>query len=257
MKAFPLRTARLALPLAVALLAAGCKKETPEDAPAGSFALEFETVAGPDPLVLNTATFTKADGQTYKVTKFKYLLSNVKLLRADGTSYAVPDSYYLIDAEKPASSHVVIGKVPLGTYSGLSFVVGVDVAHNNAAFQVGDLNHSNDMYWEWSTEYVFLKMAGTSPQAPAGRALTFDIGGNDCARVVSPSFNGASLPVAAGHVPEVHLKVDVNGMFNSTVPAKVVKFDQTYSVESGHPWAPLVADNYAAGMFTVAHIHAN
>lgn len=251
MRLYTLAALRLALPLA---LLAGCTKHGHEPAATGSVALEMEAKAGTAPLVLGTQTYTKADGQSFTVSKFKYLLSNVKLLRADGSAYAVPDGYYLVDAQRPTTSRIVIDKVPLGTYTGLSFVVGVDAARNNAAFQSGGLNHGNDLYWEWSAEYVFMKLDGTSAQAPTGRALTFHIGGNNCARVVSPAFGSRSLAVEAGHVPTVHMNVNVNAMFNSTDPAKEVKFNQVYSVESGHSWAPIVADNYAAGMFSVRQI---
>jgi len=244
--------------LAVAVLA-GCGKKTVEpDAPTtGSFALELESVVGTAPLTLNVPVYSKADGQTFTVSKFKYLVSNVKLSRADGTAYAVPDGYYLIDAAKPTSAHIVIDKVPLGDYTGLSFMVGVDAAHNNATFQAGDLNRANDLYWEWSQEYVFLKMAGTSAQAPAGRGLTFDIGGATIARTVAQSFRGQVLGLKVGHTPQVHIEADVTALFESVVPANNINFATTYSVESGSPWAPIIADNYAASMFSFEHIHDN
>ena len=245
------------LALALALLA-GCGKQVAEPAATGSsFAIELEPVAGSAPLVLNTQAYTKADGQTFTVSKLKFLVSNLKLRKADGTTYAVPDGYYLVDASDSKTSHIVVPDVPLGDYTGLSFVVGVDAAHNNAVFTSGALNHNNDLYWEWSQEYVFLKMAGTSSQAPTGRALTFDIGGANCARTVAPDFHGSVLPIKAGHTPEVHIAADVKALFESATPASNVNFATTYSVESGSTWAPTVADNYAAGMFTVEHIHAN
>ncbi|MDB5236055.1 MAG: hypothetical protein JWR44_3048 [Hymenobacter sp.] len=255
-KSLTLAALWLALPLTV--LFAGCTKDEGEPAATtSSFAIEMEPVVDGAPLVLNAQTYTKSDGQTFTVSKFKFLVSNVKLTKADGTSYAVPDGYYLIDAGTSSSTHFVIDKVPVGDYTGLSFIVGVDQAHNNGTFQSGALNHSNDLYWEWSSEYVFLKMAGTSPQAGAGRALTFDIGGANCARTVAPSFGTSVLPVKAGHVPGIHLWANVKSMFESTTAANRINFATTYAVESGDTKAPVVADNYAAGMFTVEHIHAN
>ncbi|GAC1372239.1 MAG: hypothetical protein NVS3B25_20750 [Hymenobacter sp.] len=248
-----------ALLVALALgVVTGCSKKSGDPAPpTSSFAIELEPVVGTDDLALNTQTYAKADGQTFTVSKFKFLLSNVKLTKADGTSYAVPGGYYLVDAADDKTFHFVIDQVPVGDYTGLSFVVGVDPAHNNGTFQSGGLNHSNDLYWEWSSEYVFLKMAGTSPQAPSGRSLTFDIGGANAARTVLPAFGANVLPVKDGHVPEIHLYVNVRALFESATPANRINFATTYSVESGSPWAPVVADNYAAAMFTVGHVHAN
>jgi hypothetical protein len=258
MKSYSFAALLLALLLALGV-ASGCAREQGADpAPTtGSFALELEPLVGMDPLELNTKTYAKADGQTFTVSKFKFLLSNVKLTRADGTAYAVPDGYYLVNADDDKTYHFVVDKVPLGDYTGLSFLVGVDPAHNNGTFQSGGLNHSNDLYWEWSTEYVFLKMAGTSPQTGPGRALTFDLGGANAARTVAPAFGANVLPVKDGHVPEIHLYVNVRALFESATPANRINFATTYSVESGSPWAPVMADNLAAGMFTVGHVHAN
>lgn len=258
MKSYSLAALLVALPLALGVVT-GCTKEKMADpVPAtGSFALELEPMVGTAPLELNTQTYTKADGQTFTVSKFKFLLSNVKLTKADGTAYAVPDGYYLINAADDKTYHFVIDKVPLGDYTGLSFVVGVDPAHNNGTFQSGGLNHSNDLYWEWSTEYVFLKMAGTSPQTGPNRALTFDIGGANAARTVAPAFGTNVLAVKDGHVPEIHMYVNVRALFESTTPANRINFATTYSVESGSPWAPVMADNLAAGMFTIGHVHSN
>ena len=156
----------LATLMALGLLSS-CGSGPDEPAPAtANLALDLEPVVSTAPLKLNTQAYAKADGQTFRVSQFKYLLSNVQLRKADGSTYAVPDSYYLVDAAAPASQHLVLDKVPVGDYTGLSFVVGVDAAHNNGTFQSGGVNHNNDMYWDWSTEYVFLTMAGTSPQAP-------------------------------------------------------------------------------------------
>lgn len=257
-KSHTLAVLLIASPLALGIFT-GCTKEKAAEPvlTTGSFALELDPVVGSAPLVLNAQTYTKSDGQTFTVSKFKFLLSNVKLTRADGSSYAVPDGYYLINADDDKTFRFVIDKVPLGDYTILSFLVGVDPAHNNGTFQSGMLNHSNDLYWEWSNEYVFLKMAGTSPQAGPGRALTFDIGGNSAARTVTPAFGTNVLPVREGHVPEIHIYVNVQALFESATPANRINFTNTYSVESGSPWAPVMADNLTAGMFTTGHVHPN
>lgn len=260
MKALRITPLLLVLPLATALLA-GCEKKSagPVQPTTGSFAIELEPGVDAVPLVLNTRTYTKADGQTFTVSKFKFLVSNLKLSKADGSTYAVPDSYYLVDASDSKTSHIVVDNVPVGDYTGLSCMVGLDAAHNNATFQAGAINHGNDLFWDMPpvSGYVFLRLAGNSPQAPAGRGLTFDIGGNACARTVAPTFHGAVLPIKDGHTPEVHIAADVRALFESATPANKVSFTTTYSVESGGTWAPVVADNYAAGMFSVEHIHAN
>ncbi|GAB3857522.1 hypothetical protein GCM10028822_31340 [Hymenobacter terrigena] len=251
----------LLAPLLAATVLGSCGKKTVEPAePTSSFAIQLEPVVGPADLELNTKTYTKADGQAFTVSKFMVMLSNVKLTKADGSTYAVPDGYYLFDATDPKSYQILIDKVPLGDYTGISFAVGVDDAHNNATAKGGALVHTNEMYWDWGGEYVFLKMAGTSPQAPASSShfITYDINGSKSLRVVTPAFGkGVVLPVVAGHVPAIHLSMDVQSLFENTTPAKNIDFSTTYIVDTSSPWNPVMADNYAAGMFTVEHIHAN
>jgi hypothetical protein len=248
----------LALPLA-AVFFSGCGKDDEPVTPAattGSFALNMESRVGADALALNTQSYTKSDGQTFKVTKFKYLLSNVRLLKADGSAYAVPESYYLVDANVPASSQIAIANVPFGEYTGLDFIVGVDAARNSAGAQTGALDPGNDLYWDWNQGYIFLKMEGTSPQSGTS-ALTFHIGENITRRNITPAMNGGKIVVSSGHSPEVHLKVDVMGMFESSDPAKRIDFRTTHGAMAGDPKAPIIADNYQAGMFSIGHIHAN
>ena len=253
-----IRSWALCLPLA-ALAASGCKKDEAAGADTGSVSLEMAAVVGTAPLAFDGTSYTKADGQTFKVTKFKYLVSNVKLLRADGTAFAAPESYYLVDAAQPATAHLVVPNVPLAAYAGLSFVVGVDPLRNTAGAQTGALDPSNDLYWDWTAGYVFLKMEGTSPQAPRAAAaaaggLRFHIGDNGTQRTIAL---GAPLTVAAGHAPAVYVRANLLGLFdNAAAPGKSVDFSKTSEVMGGAA-APALADNYAAGMFTLDHIDAN
>ncbi|AWM31598.1 MbnP family protein [Hymenobacter nivis] len=246
----------LLLPLAIS----GCKKDEAAGADTGSVSLEMTTVVGTAPLAFDGTSYTKSDGQTFRVTKFKYLLSNVQLLRADGTAYTAPDSYYLVDAAQTATQHLVVPNVPLAEYTGLRFVVGVDAARNTAGAQTGALDPNNDLYWDWTAGYVFLKMEGTSPQAPhpaaaAEGGLRFHIGDNGIQRTIT--FAGIPLAVTATQSPAVHLRVNVLALFdNAGAPSKNIDFSKTSEVMGG-AGAPAVADNYAAGLFTMERVAAN
>jgi hypothetical protein len=228
---------------------------TTPNATAASFAIELDAEVNGGPFALNTE-YTKADGQTFKATKFKYLFSNVKLTRADGTEYLVPESYYLVDAAVPTSTHFLLNNVPVGNYTGMSFILGVDAVRNSSGAQTGALDPGNDLYWSWSQGYIFLKMEGTSAQSPTS-ALVFHVGGANNIRTISPSFGTAVLPVVGGHIPEIHMGVNPLALFeNAAAPANNVNFVSTYNVMAGAD-ATRIADNYTAGMFTVEHIHAN
>jgi hypothetical protein len=248
-----------ALLTAATLGSCGKKNVEPAVPTTGGFAIEMEPLVDGTNLQLATRTYVKADGQTFTVAKFKFLVSNVTLTKADGTAYTVPNGYYLIDAATPGLNHLLFDEVPFGDYTGISFTVGLDAAHNNATFTSGGaITHTSDLYQAQTGEYLFLKMTGTSAQSGASdRSLTFDVGGNAAARTVRPAFGTNVLAVKDGHIPEIHLTLDLLRLFQGGSAAAGVNFATTYAVSSGSNWASAVADNYTAGMFTVAHIHPN
>jgi len=230
---------------------------TSPTATTASFVIDLDTQINGSAFALNT-DYAKADGQNVKFTKFKYLFSNIRLFKPDGTSYLVPESYYLVDAAVPASKRLLVHNVPVGSYTGMSFVVGVDSARNFSGAQTGALDPGNDLFWSWSQGYVYLKMEGTSAQSGAqGGALTFHVGGVRNIRTVTPAFGGSTLPVAGGHLPAVHMRVNPLAMFeNAANPAANINFVTTYTLGHAGGSTP-VADNYAAGMFSVNRIEAN
>ncbi|MCC3155365.1 hypothetical protein Q3A66_20250 [Hymenobacter sp. BT770] len=276
----------LACALALASLSlAGCKKDpTPPTTETGEFTLHMDngvSVTSPanvttfSKLVLGTTSYKNANGDDFTVSTFKYYISNVKLFRADNSSYAVPDTYFLVDHADAASQDLKMTGVPVGDYTAVGFTVGVDSARTKAGNFTGVLNANNGMYWDMNgPEFINLKLEGYSPQAPhAPQATTgglvFHVAGykgaaNNTIRTVRLPFPTANLLVRPDHFPEVHLHVDIANLFNGPNPATAtnppflnpVNFALVYN-KMGGPAAAKLADNAAAGMFSVSHIHAN
>jgi hypothetical protein len=230
-------------------------KEDPAAEPTlpGEVKIEFDNVAGANALSLDDQEYTNANGDKFKVSRFKYYISNIIFRKADGTEYKQPESYHLVDESVAASKVLTIQDVPAGEYTHLTFTVGVDSIRNVSGAQTGALDPANGMFWTWKSGYVFVKLEGTSPQSPNG-GLVFHIGGfnkpNNTIRTVSPALNGQKLRVQAGKAPQVHLKVDVLNMFQG---ANLIKFSEL-STTMGGPNSVKVADNYI-GMFRIDHIH--
>jgi hypothetical protein len=248
-----------------ALSLTGCKKDSdtePTDQ-TGTVSLAFEQTVGTAPLTLSTQTYATPSGDQFKVTTFRQYISNIKLTKTDGTQYAVPESYYLIDAAVPASQAVALKDIPVGDYRSLTFTVGVDSTRNVSGAQTGALDPNNGMFWTWNSGYIYTKFEGTSPQAPrpAGvleGGLVFHIGGfksptNTIRTVTLPFPTGTNLLVRKDHSPEVHLNVNVMKMFTGSTTVRFATLSNTM----GGANSVLVANNYAAGMFSVEHIHAN
>lgn len=224
------------------------------------FSIELENTVGNRSLNLDTDTYTTLAGDQFKISTFKYYLSNLELLKADGSALALPNTYFLVDQAHKESTKLELSDVPTGDYTGLRFVVGVDSARTKAGSFGGVLEDSNGMWWDWSKEFINVKLEGTSPQASKG-GLVFHIAGfkgangaNNTIRTVTLPFPGSSkLLVRTDHTPEVHLQVDVLKMFSGP---NTIRF-ATVSNSMGGPASVQIADNIAAGMFTVEHLHAN
>lgn len=248
----------------------GCKKDEPVAAATGEFTLHLDNgtfVTGANgttfsSLVLGSGSYANANGDDFKVTTLKYYVSNVKLLKADNSIYTLPKAYYLVDHSKPETQELTMTGVPVGDYTAISFVVGVDSARTKAGnFSEEALNANSGMLWTMNgvDEFINLNLTGYSAKSPSG-GLTFHIAGykhstTNTIRTVTVPFPAANSPmlVRADHSPEVHLYADINKLFAGPNP---IKFADTYNVMGGAP-AVKIADNIAAGMFSVGHIHAN
>ncbi|RSK33870.1 MbnP family protein [Hymenobacter metallilatus] len=236
---------------------AACKEDADVLAPAGTLDIELDHVVGTTPLTLTTGTYTTPLGQQFTVSTFNYYLSNIRLKKADGTEYAEPESYHLVKESDATTKAFTLKDVPAGDYTSLSFTIGVDSARNVSGAQTGALDPSNGMFWTWNSGYIYTKLEGSSPQAGGNKQLLFHIGGfkkpNNTIRTVSPSLNGATIQIRKDRTPAVHLAADVLKMFTGPNPINFATLSNTMGGSS----SVLVADNQAAGMFRVDHVHAN
>ncbi|MBO2010832.1 MbnP family protein [Hymenobacter negativus] len=244
-----------------ALTLTGCKKDEPAAATTGEFTLHMANVVGTAPLALDVATYQNANGDNFTVSTFKYYISNVILRKSDNSTYAVPNSYFLVDQSKADSQDLLMKDVPVGDYTGITFTVGVDSARTKAGNFTGVLNANNGMYWDMNgPEFINVKLEGRSQQAPS-TGLIFHIAGykhstTNTIRTVTLPFPSSSLLIRTDHSPEIHTNVDVLKMFTGANGTNIIRFADIYNTMGG-PNSVKVADNIAAGMFTVEHIHAN
>ncbi|NIG55747.1 MbnP family protein [Chitinophaga sp. Cy-1792] len=249
-----------------------CKKED-TTAPSGSSAkatlsIQFDNIVGDKNLQLGTGTYTNASGEQFKIDFLKYYITNIKATNNKGIEYTVPkDSSYFLVSEADGASQFVKVRVPEGEYTAISFVLGVDSLSSvmDVAKRTGVLDPSGGMdqgmYWEWNMGYIFFKMEGSSPAAPA------DPSGNCKFRYHIGGFGGYSAPtinniktikvdltkagvakVRAGREANVHLMVDILKVFNGATNVSIAS-NPTVMFSN---FSTIVAGNYA-NMFTHDH----
>jgi hypothetical protein len=197
--------------------------------PATELDIEISHVAGAAPLVLGSE-ITMPAGESLKVTRLQYYLSNLRLLRPDGSGWTpthdpkTADGYWLVDLAKPDSQHVVINGAPAGEYSGIELLIGVDSARNGAGAQTGALDPALGMFWTWATGYIHFKLEGHSPASTErDQAVALHLGGEGVQRSVFLSFAPKPLRLAPDLRSTVHLHADLDGLLGGETPLSFAK----------------------------------
>jgi hypothetical protein len=213
-----------------------------------SININFANLFNASPLVLENVSYTSAKGASFLVNEFKYYISNVKLINSQtGKMFSVPDSYYLI--ERKTTSHIdqaTLSNIPIGQYDQIEFAVGVDKARNLSIDQVGDLDPSNNMAWDWKTGYKFLLLEGfVFATSGERRGLVYHIGADENYRVINLKMNPI-LKVEKNKTNVLDINVEVSRLFNSP---NLIDIGQNRTVMFGEV-SNRVADNYAT-MFSI------
>jgi hypothetical protein len=220
----------------------------------GKIVINFNNKAGNDDLILNTATYQNSYGESFTVSKFKYYISNIILKKADGSTYVQRESYHLIDNSTSNKHSITLDSIPLGNYTSINFLLGVDSARNTSGAQIGALDPANGMFWSWNQGYIFLMMEGNSPNSTASNnSLIFHLGGftppYNCIRSINPTFGQNELIVSKEKVSKMEINADLKKMFDGK---SKIKFSQTsVGMDGGVPYT--IANN-CVDMFSVISI---
>ncbi len=213
----------------------------------------FENYFGNQELELNTATYTTAQGEQITISAFNYWITNIRFVKADGTEYAEPESYRVLREDKHASLHFHVEDVPVGTYTGLKFIIGVDVPRNTSGAQTGELDPTinGDMYWTWSTGYIQAKLEGTSPQSTAGdNSFEYHIAGiqPDYETPQEITLNFPNDMVVGSQAGSVKIKTDIAKWFPT--PMKIADMP---SVTFAGEMARKISEGYV-DMFSITSV---
>jgi hypothetical protein len=220
----------------------------------GNVEIKISNKVGISDLILNSGNYINMNGDSFTVSKFKYYISNIRLNKTDGSYYVDRDSYYLVDNNNGSNYTILLDSVPLGSYNGLDFILGVDSARNTSGAQNGALDPSFGMFWSWNQGYIFLMMEGNSPSSNEfNNALIFHLGGftkpYNCIRSINKSFTTTELKSTAEKTSTIAMTTDLLKMFETP---RVIEFNQT-SLAMGGAAAVTIANN-CVNMFSITSI---
>ncbi len=216
--------------------------------------IQFRHFAGMDALMLDSAVYKNDLGQSFRITKLKYYISNIHLIREKGGDFEV-NSSFLIDDRDEKTKKITLSPVPEDSYSSMEFILGVDSLHNCNGAQSGALDPVNAMFWAWNSGYVFLKLEGKSPSsASSGNMLEYHIGGYkspyNCIRKIKIAFPGKLFIGSEPGNKSIELKADILEILKNPVS---IDFSKLSSVTDFHN-STTIANNYQ-DMFSLLNIH--
>ena len=214
------------------------------------------TVKG-KPLELNKGNYTNPFGEAYTVSKFKYYISHVSLVRGKVVFFE-EENFHLIDESKPDDLHFSFA-LEAGSYDALNFMLGVDSLHNVSGAQTGALDPLNDMFWTWNTGYVMAKMEGRSPQSKlVNNKLEFHIGGfmgeNNVLKNITLNFPPEKIiNIQQGKTSEIIIEADIDTWWQQPNDIKIAEHAVCSTPGA---LAKKIADNYSK-MFNIKDVVNN
>lgn len=211
--------------------------EPKETKTTGSLAIKFDNVVGNQDLKRNSPYINPVTNEDFQVYTCNYFISNIKLKTSEGKEYVVPqdESYFLVSEGSEESQTIKIDKVPFGTYSEITFTIGVDSTRSAAGLSnptKGLLSGINQgMYWSWNTGYIFFMFEGTSSLLKGnhqdGEDFMYHIGGysGSINNIRKKTFTlGATTAVVSDtKTPEVLFKTDLMKVFNGKNQLRIAK----------------------------------
>lgn len=242
-----------------ALLFSACSKdeENPNPTPnneVGAVEIKFDHGWGPAhlPFALNAPLVHPMTQEDINFSLLRYYFTNVELHRPDGSVWKQPESYHLVTFSNTAQPVLELKDVPAGRYTKITFMIGVDSLRNVSGAQEGALSPSENMFWSWTTGYIFVKAEGTSTASPTG-SFVYHLGGfsgaNNAIQTKTLDFAGAHIDVAPNAKPSIHLKVNAARFWHGGISLGTVNMIHMPGAN-----AKLLSENFI-GAFSFDHIH--
>lgn len=210
-----------------------------------SVTLLFDHGWGPNhlPFELNTELIHPASQEQITFSLLRYYVTNIELHKEDGSVWKEENSYRIVTVEgNNSTQEITISNVPHGEYSAVKFMIGVEESLNTSGAQEGALSPAENMFWDWSTGYIFFKAEGMSPAAPNGQFM-YHVGGfedpHNAIRTTTIAFGSQRLSVVEASNPSINLKVNTARFWHGGI-----SLNDVFAIHVAGPDAVTIADNW-------------
>lgn len=229
-------------------------KQVPKTDTLAKCVLKFNAQAADQNLKFgNDIWYKNVQGDSFTVSKFNYFISNIKLY-TDSVNYKKISDVYLLVKHHISKQQFTVNTAIQGTFSAMEFLIGVDSLRNISGAQIGDLDPGNDMFWDWTTGYIFYKLEGmykNQTTYPA-REYAIHIGGfqgrYSCLQRVRLSFS-KPLVLKHGYKSQITLQTQLDEVFKTPYS---IGFDDYYN-DVTLPMFQNLSQNYS-DMFRIQEI---
>jgi hypothetical protein len=245
---------KLILKSAVALfvfatILTGCSKDdndTPAPTPNSEQKLSFHlhTLVGPDAAAYGVE-YHDAAGRKFNLADLRYYISNIVLIKNDGSELPLTGKVILAN---PANHDYELANVPVGTYNGFKFMVGLDSTVNHSDPTTYPAENplsiqSPGIHWSWNSGYIFMKIEGMvdttlGANGPLDMEYFYHIGLDELKRTID--FSTSAFTVVSGSDLEIGLEFDLLEALNN-VDMRTEYDTHTFN---NMPLATKIADNW-------------
>jgi hypothetical protein len=144
------------------LLITSCDPKEPEEVKPAVLTVKIDSKWGSNPFEVQQV-YTDNYGNRVRVDNFQSYISMLTLMKSDGSEVLLKDFHL----QNFMDATTLTFEVPVGTYTGVRFGVGVPATYNMHVDPAGYPNShplsvagSQGMFWTWNTGYIFTKFEG-------------------------------------------------------------------------------------------------
>ena len=252
--------------LTVTIALISCTKDNNEISGNGGLKIQFENGFADNALVLGSPTVATSNNEVLKISKIKYIISNIVLTKEDGTTFTYPksQSYFIVDEETPSSLLLSLSNIPAANYKSIKFGIGVDQAQYDLG-QTGIANfwtaaQTAGMTWSWASGFKFLAFEGTFTSPTVTSDTSFMIHTGKTGTDYNYTEVSLALPtnalVRTNITPQIHLSTDLSQIIDGTNKINLTDHNGMGmgAMIMGGTDLPLISANLA-NMFSVEHVH--
>lgn len=242
-------TAAFAL-LTLTTVFTGCKKDNEDDTPTPTantnqnLSFHLHTLVGTSAAAYGVE-YQNASGRKFNIADFRYYISNIVLIKNDGSELPLTGKVLLAN---PATNTYDLGEVPVGSYKGFRFLLGLDSAVNHSDPTAYPANNplsiqSPGNHWDWNSGYIFMKVEGNvdttlAANGPLDFQYFYHIGMDDFKRTID--FSTSAFTVVSGSNYAIGIKFNLLDMLNN-VDMRTENITHTMN---NMPLAMQIADNW-------------